>query len=246
MRTRFAELRFETLAPGGCSHRRSWRGRLSLLRAFSGADISALTAFPPCVRRPNALTEDYRLLYGGIDSDGITERARDITTVMAGVAKRHAAVVSCPVVMRELYLVPESERKLFSGIDKYVTPRSTRGVDAIRNKLVELHDKLLGVQVTPQSPDVEAAYRLFVDVSKLKRKPWEYNFRDSDCYWNWLEDLFFFEGILEAAVVEEYDFDRPRVENFMDGIDWSDPHYAAQAWAVVLAYLLTDYRYLYL
>ena len=159
--------------------------------------------YPTCERVPNALTDDYRLLYGGIDSDGVTERARDITTVMAGVAKRHAAVVSCPVVMRELYLVPESERNLFSGIDKYVTPRSTRGADAIRNKLVELHDKLLGVQVTPHSPDVEAAYGLFVDVSKLKRKPWEYNFRDSDCYWNWLEDLSFFEGILEDAVVEE-------------------------------------------
>ena len=36
------------------------------------------------------LSEDYRLLFGGIDSDGVTERARDITTVMAGVAKRHA------------------------------------------------------------------------------------------------------------------------------------------------------------
>ena len=212
--------------------------------------------YPNCERVPSALTDNYRLLYGGIDSDGVTERARDITTVMTGVAKRHAAVVSCPVVMRELYLMPESERNLFSGIDKYVTPNSTSGTDAIRNKLVELHDKLLGVQVTPHSPDVEAAYQLFVDVSKLTRKPWEYNFRDSDCYWNWLEDLYFFEGILEGAVVEEgepgwggrwyYDFDRPRVEDFMDGIDWSDPRYAAQAWAVVLAYLLTDYRYLYL
>ena len=52
------------------------------------------------------LTDEYRLLYGGIDSDGITARARDITSVMAGVAKRHAVQVSCPVVMRELYLVP--------------------------------------------------------------------------------------------------------------------------------------------
>ena len=33
------------------------------------------------------LTDDFRLLYGGIDSDGITERARDLTTVMAGVAE---------------------------------------------------------------------------------------------------------------------------------------------------------------
>ena len=34
--------------------------------------------------RPHALTRDYRLLYGGIDSDGIIDRTRDITSVMAG------------------------------------------------------------------------------------------------------------------------------------------------------------------
>ena len=70
------------------------------------------------------LTEDFRLLYGGIDSDGITERARDITSVMAGVAKRHAARVSCPVVMREVYLLPDEERRLFAGIGPAVTPVS--------------------------------------------------------------------------------------------------------------------------
>ena len=37
-------------------------------------------------RFPNALTNQYRLLYGGIDSDGVTERGRDSTSVMAGVA----------------------------------------------------------------------------------------------------------------------------------------------------------------
>ena len=209
---------------------------------------------PPCVRRPSALTEEYRLPYGGIDSDGIIERARDLTSVMAGVARRHAVVVSCPVVMRELYLLPDAERRLFAGIDQYVTPN--RGANTIRNKLVELHDKLLGVQVTPNSPDVEAAYRLFVDVMDRGRDRRAFSFRGSDCYWNWLDDLSYFDGILEDAVVEEgepgwgrrgpYDFDRPRVEDFMNGIDWSDPHYAAQAWAAVLAYLMTDYRYLYL
>ena len=343
-------------------------------------------------RHPSALTEEYRLLYGGIDSDGITERARDMTSVMAGVASRNATMVSCPVVMRELYLVPEDDRRLFVGIDQYVTPgmefgtlfeveadsRSRRetlslsgsltagpktvtlsynndywespnvdrnirldrlvvrnaagrivdhreleelepsgncngpypdhyflscngsvevpiditsagnykievvvwadhagdelpklsivvesdtegfsaGTRTIRSKLVELYDKLLGVQVTPNSPDVEAAFRLFVDIMERGREAQELSFRGSDCYWNWLTDLGYFDGILDGAVVQEgepgwghrwfYDFNRPLVEDFMNGIDWSDPHYAAQAWAAVLAYLLTDYRYLYL
>lgn len=64
----------------------------------------------------------YRLLYGGIDSDGVTARARELTSVMAGVAKSHAAHVSCPVVLRELYLLPDAERRLFAGIDADVSP----------------------------------------------------------------------------------------------------------------------------
>ena len=80
--------------------------------------------WPRCDPQPNALTDEYRLLYGGIDSDGIPERARDVTSVMAGVAKKHALEVSCQVVMREFYLLPESERRLFSGIDPFVTPTS--------------------------------------------------------------------------------------------------------------------------
>ena len=337
-------------------------------------------------RRPSALTEDYRLLYGGIDSDGIIERARDVTSVMAGVARRHAAVVSCPVVMRDFYLLPDAERRLFAGIDQYLTPgrelsdvfeiearsyarpetlsmsgplsagpktvrltfendfwdppdgdRNIRldrlvlrdssgrivvrreledlepagdcnypvgdhfalhcngsvdvplevpaagdfrieivawadqggdelprlsvfvesetggsGAEAVRAKVVELYGKLLGVQVTPHSPDVDAAYRLFVDVMARGRAADETSFRGSDCYWNWDDDFFFLEGILDDAVEWRenehggyYGFS-DRANDFMDSVDWSDPHYAAQAWAVVLAYLLTDYRYLYL
>lgn len=42
------------------------------------------------------------------------------------------------------------------------------------------------------------------------------------------------------------DADTDRARNFINSIDFSDLRYAAQAWMVVLAYLMTDYRYLYL
>ena len=340
------------------------------------------------------LTEEYRLLYGGIDSDGVAERARDITSVMAGVTKRHAVQVSCPVVLRDFYLVPDAERRLFAGIDRYVTPgselgavfeikagsragketlslrgaltagsktvrlaftndywdESTRtsrdvhldrldvrnsagrvvasreleelpspedcrssngdnfalwceasvevpveipaagsysievvawarhggselprlsvvvesdgedsaGESAIRSKLVELYDKLLGVQVTPHSPDVEATYRLFVEVMDGGRRVNPGGGQDSQ----WLKwwhcdralDLTYFEGILDDIVMERenddgwrwYEFDWDRINDFMNDINWSDPHHTARAWIVVLASLLMDYRYLYL
>ena len=339
------------------------------------------------------LKDEYRLLYGGIDSDGITERARDLTSVMAGVARRHAVQVSCPVVIRDFYLVPDAERRLFAGIDRYVTPgseldalfeiearsrsgketlslsgaltagsktvrfaftndywnESTRtgrdvhldrldvrnsagrvvasreleelpegnckspngdnfalwcesvaevpveipasgnysievvawadqagdelprlsvvvedtdgdgtGADAIRSKLVELYDKLLGIQVTPHSPDVEAAYRLFADVMDESRRMGLGRGRDGQWFKWWhcdsALDLTYFEGILDDIMVERenddgwrwYDFDWDRVNEFMDGINWSDPHHTARAWVVVLTSLLMDYRYLYL
>jgi len=335
------------------------------------------------------LTDNFRLLYGGIDSDGITKRARDITSVMAGVAKRHAAQASCPVVMRELYLLPDEKRRLFAGIDPYVTPvsefsdtfeiaaasrsemetlslqghltagektvslaflndyrddsgnrnvlldrltvrqgntvvyryemetlghrprchhveqsafhlshsgrgcvlavpvdipadgtyqieiaawgthagdelpklfvgiesdvESSAGSATIRNKLVELHDKLLGVRVAPDSPEVEAAYRLFVAMWQRGRNILDgwFQFERWLCNWDW--DQFFFEGVLDDAIVtgenehgRYYDFDWDRVDDFLDGIDFSDPGHAAQAWVIVLATMMMDYRYLYL
>lgn len=77
--------------------------------------------------RHTALTHTYGTLYGGIDSDGIIERAGDMNAVMAGVAKRHAVEVSCPVVLREFYLLPDDQRLLFDGIDHHVTPMSEFG-----------------------------------------------------------------------------------------------------------------------
>ena len=213
-----------------------------------------INCWPECERRPSALTDDFRLLYGGIDSGGITERARDITSVMAGVALRHAVQSSCLIVMRDLYLLPDADRRLFAGIDPNVTP--PRGANTIRNKLVELYEKLLGVQVTPHSPDVEAAYRLFVDV--VTKGPRSRDFADYGwfSFWEceWWSDRFLFDGILEdVRVVREnedgwqwYDYDHPRVQRFLDRRDWSDPHHAARAWVVVLTFLMSDYRYLYL
>ena len=338
----------------------------------------------------SALTDDYRLLYGGIDSDGVTERARDLTSVMAGVAKRHAAVLSCPIVMRELFLLPDAERRLFAGIDRDLTPgveledlleieaddwseketlsvrgplsagsktvrlafqndywgghgrdrnvrldrldlRSSGGevvasqeledldpvtdcnhpvgdhfalhcdgsVDvpievpaagtytievvawadqhgeelarlsivviapdeegvgdsalAVRNKISELHETLLGVQATPHSPDVEAAYRLFVEVAERVRASGESEFEWWRCD-DALDDLQYYEGILDDSLEARenddgwrwYWFDWDRVNEFLGSVDWSDPHSSARAWAAVLAYLLMDYRYLYL
>ena len=106
------------------------------------------------------------------------------------------------------------------------------------------------MQVTPDSPGVEAAYRLFVDV-------WQRRYESRDAWFGCRRDggdVLFFEGILDGVVVQHeneygdrwYGIDWDRVNAFMGGIDLSDPSYTAQTWVVVLAAMMMDYRYLYL
>ena len=104
----------------------------------------------------------------------------------------------------------------------------------------------------PNSPDVEAAYRFFVDVMTRGREAQDTWFEWWRC--EWYDNHFLLEGILDGTVVERenehghryYRLDWDRVDAFMRDIDFSDPHYTAQAWVVVLAAMMMDYRYLYL
>ena len=78
--------------------------------------------------RPSYLRSDgYRLLYGGIDSDGVTERAGDMTAVMAGVARNHAARLASAIMLRELHLLPARQRRLFRHVELATTPFSEFG-----------------------------------------------------------------------------------------------------------------------
>ena len=337
--------------------------------------------------------QGYRLLYGGIDSNGITDRSRDLTSVMASVARTHATESSCPIVFREFYLLPDENRRLFGGMHKNLSPvaeagksfsieaesyderetllvsghlpagtntawlsfpndyyneesgadrnvrldalevvnaggttvqriefedleegcgsseasegaedadhrvlwqscelriplaisssgnydvrvtawadqggdqlpfldvavesntETSAGARAIREKLVELHDKLLGVEVSADSQDVEDAYRLFVDVWERRRDTGNNWFFDTAC--NWSSDIRYFDGIADDVLVRHdqdwgsyYGWNWNRANEILNGE--AAPYDSAavvRSWSVVLAYLLMDYRYLYL
>ncbi len=331
----------------------------------------------------------YQLLYGGIDSDGITERSGDITPLMAAVAQSHAAEVSCPIVRREFYYWPDESRLLFDGITKFDTPfsetsgefditaeswetrqtvslqvplasgsktvslafinnlrggqqdsegnpldrnlsldrvvvrdssgailseleletldrqgcgrprdgfywmradcslqialevasdgvytvevvghqdkagteaarlaiavesedGSSQGEVAIRAKLADLHQKLFGVTVAVDSPDVNEAFDLFVEVWNRKRTSEGPGFFQTSLTCNDGGDHLYFEGLADDVMqygengVSQLNFDVIRA--FKQGTDTSDPHHTVRTWVVTIAYLLSDYRYLY-
>ena len=133
------------------------------------------------------------------------------------------------------------------------TERSA-GAAAIRRQLADLHRDLLGVAAEPDSTEVDEAFRLFVEVWRRKREAGE----EGDICWpahcGWGGDLRFFEGIDGASslvlwVENEYgghwDWDHDAVWEWLDD-KRADPNHASGTWAVVLAYLMTDHRYLYL
>ena len=216
------ELAAKTLAVAGVQ----W-GRVQPTATF-GARRDAFVA------ERHALSTDYAILYGGIDSDGVTERARDLTAVMAGVAKRHAAEVSCPIVLREFYLLPDEERLLFAGIDATVSPEDAGGPAAIRAKLVDLYDTLLGVRVRQSSAEVSRAYALFEEVwTRKSRGPGGTRFLDGggDSVCKLSTDELFFENLPQNALVDS---------------TLADPAHVARTWVVMLAALLMDHRYLHL
>ena len=95
------------------------------------------------------------------------------------------------------------------------------------------------------------AYSLFVDVWERKRElPNTSFFEPLICdYW---EDHRYFDGILEDAIVENeserrYEWNHEKVRAFVhEQINPRDHNGVARTWVVILAYLLMEYRYLYL
>ena len=373
------ELAWKTQAITGYGWGRHTTEPWELKHGDSGGHISKLTS-----------DRSFRLLYGGIDSDGITERADDMTALMAAVAQSHALESVCPIVQREFWFLPEEKRRLLGGIEDLVSPISemsgkavieseswekpetnswvrsfnagpktvrlrnlniffddetqksrslildelvvfdtadavvehveletmdpmlhggpywndslqrndgyilhwdrwldvpvsipadgnyrieivayqkalgdepamlgivvesdietSAGARAIRNKLVELHETLLGETVTADSPDVDEAFHLFVEVwDQQRRTTGDEGWGQESCNWN---DELYFEGIENDVL--EYD------ENGNVGINWDrvstildDQHDPVvrpvfRAWIAVMAYFLTDFRYLFL
>ena len=227
-----------------------------------GRRVNPFYGVAPDAVESDALTGTYRLMYGGIDSEAVTERARDMTSVMLAVAETHAVEASCPIVLREFYLLEDEERRLFRDIEVTVSPSTDEGADAIRRKLADLHETLMGVRVGVESEDVQAAWELFRDVWAGHDPGAGPRFLfNMQCAWR--QDIRFFDGILDDASgvqtntyvdangeEREYDFygfDNELVGEFLyEEVDPQDPEGIAAAWVAVLAFLMSDYRYLYL
>lgn len=110
------------------------------------------------------LTNELAMLYGGIDSKEVTDRATDPSGAMGAIQRILSNDVACKNVIRD-FARPAAQRILFPGIEPNVIPGgSAEGDTAIRKAIAHLHERILGRVDDPDSVEVERTFRLFADI----------------------------------------------------------------------------------
>lgn len=212
----------------------------------------------------NDLIEDqnWRLVYGGIDSGDVTKRTDTMSPIMLATSQYTASIVACRATTFD-FTKPAAARRLFKTVETTTTPFTPR-VDKtgslvpvpdaepkIRTTIAHLFFRLLGETVAPDSEEVTKAYGLFVDT------------------WKDLEQTDFDKGnnkgLANGRCVAQVDFDRPvrfemnnnrlapvfeplrdRPEKapYEPGMKLDrDENFTIRSWQAVMTYLMMDYKF---
>ncbi|MBX3126921.1 MAG: DUF1588 domain-containing protein [Polyangiaceae bacterium] len=173
------------------------------------------------------LTTDYRILYGGIDSDDVTMRLTVPNGVMANVGWRMANEVACQTTAWDLSLSKHSDRFLFPYVTVDDTPESNAA--SIRKNIQYLHAHILGEALPAGDPELERTYELFVaTLAEGQAK---------------LASQELGASLSTACRARRNPYteqDLPTDQRLEQ-----DPDYTVRAWTAVISYLLADFGFLY-
>lgn len=166
-------------------------------------------------KRWGRLNEQTAMLYGGIDSKEVTERATDPSGAMGAIQRTLANDVACRNVALD-FSRSASERVLFPTIEPDVIPGISEDLDRrIRLAIVHLHERILGQYDQIDSPEVDRTFALFSGIIDDAKK----------------------QGSIEPQEIWSC---RQGLEKPVP-----DPHYTVRAWRAVVTYLLRRREFLY-
>ena len=155
------------------------------------------------------------MLYGGIDSKEVTERAVDPSGAMGAIQRTLANDVACRNVALD-FSRKKADRILFPNIEPDAMPGVSVATDRkIRAAIVHLHQYVLGRDDTVDSFEVGRTFDLFAGVISDANKSGPFDERET---WSCRQGL-------EKPV--------------------PDPHYTVRAWRAVVTYLLRQHEFLY-
>lgn len=107
----------------------------------------------------------YQLLYGGIDSQVVTIRTTQPTSLIAGIQQRIANQTACKTVTADFRL--NSNRLLFPQVEITDTPETVAGAARIKGNIVYLFKHILGEKLTVTDAEVIRIFKLYTDVRAL-------------------------------------------------------------------------------
>jgi hypothetical protein len=181
-----------------------------------------------------SMLSSLRILYGGIDSQSVTERLQTPNGLMSAVMWRMANEVSCATVPMDFAKAP-AERSLFKEVTTATVPETPLGdVDeagkaAISANIRFLYARLFGDAPAEDSAEFQRAYDLYVSTWKVGRNALAFEKGDrnlpGECRYR-----------RAPGATEDLPEDQ-RLE--------LDDTYAIRSWMAVTTYLLSDYRFLY-
>lgn len=161
------------------------------------------------------LEQQFKILYGGIDSKTVTERNSVPNGAMGALQRMMANEMACRVVPTEFTADPES-RRLFPNIEPDLQPGESEADDQrIREVITYLHQRILGRYDSSSDPEVMRTYGLFEAVVREAQSRGQFDQRE----------LYACRGA-----------DNTRVD---------DPLYTVRAWRAVVTYLLRQQEFLY-
>ena len=161
------------------------------------------------------LSEQTAILYGGIDSKEVTDRAMDPSGAMGSIQRTMSNDVACRNTALD-FSRPADQRLLFPGIEPDVVPGSSPAADLrIRQAIVHLHDRVLGRSDKLDSDEVTRSFDLFSAIV-------------ADAAAN---------GQIEPQEIWHC---RQGLERPVQ-----DPQYTVRAWRALLTYLLRQPEFLY-
>jgi hypothetical protein len=195
--------------------RRAELDDVGLVRVLSPEQIERKTA--AIFGRPWGKLEDQlAMLYGGIDSKEVTERAADPSGAMGAIQRLMSNDLACRQTALD-FSRPPGQRILFPEIDPDVLPGTSSEADAkIRKTISHLHERILGRSDAPDSPEVQRTYELFAGI---------------------VADAAQHKGIDPREIYEG--------RHNLSEAAGEDPHYTIRAWRAVVTYLLRRYEFLY-
>jgi hypothetical protein len=174
------------------------------------------------------LLEDYDLLYGGMDSNDVPTRLTSANSLIASVGSVMANEMSCRLTAFD-FTQDKSARHLFPKIDPTEVPESAGhtvdgAVANIKANIQYLHELLLDEKLDINDPEIERTYQVFLDTWRELNQSGNTGMT-YECTGQW-DPSTGMDLPMEVQITK-------------------DPDFTIRSWQAVIAYMMSDWRFLY-